>query len=255
MVVPTKHTLMQGRIGPYRSFKTQELGMSMLIEMLTQQIGGSQLQEISRAIGAEPSQTQQAIGAALPVLLGGIAKNASTSPDAARSLASALERDHDGSLLDNFGDVLGMLGGGASGGGFGAMLSDLAGHLTGGGAPVNPRALDGEGILRHVFGERRTVVEQAVSKTAGLDAGQISRLLPILAPLVMGALGKLKRERNLDPDSLVGMLGQERAAMESEAPGISGLLGLLDADNDGDVKDDLLNLGGSMLGSFFGGKK
>ena len=71
----------------------------------------------------------------------------------------------------------------------------------------------------------------------------------------MGALGKLKRERNLDPDSLVGMLGQERAAMESEAPGISGLLGLLDADNDGDVKDDLLNLGGSMLGSFFGGKK
>ncbi|WP_457654053.1 DUF937 domain-containing protein [Rhodocaloribacter sp.] len=231
--------------------------MSSILEMLSQQIGGAQLQEISRSIGADPAQTRQAIGAALPVLLGGLAKNAAASPDAARSLASALDNDHDGSVLDNLGDVLGMLGGGgASGGGLGAMLGGLAGQMMGGGspAPVNPRAVDGEGILRHVFGERRAVVEQAVSRAGGLDASMVGRLLPLLAPLVMGALGKVKREQNLDPEGLVSMLGQERATIESQTPALGGLLGLLDADDDGDVKDDLLKLGGSMLGSFFGGK-
>ncbi len=230
--------------------------MSSILEMLTRQIGGAQLQEISRTIGAEPSQTRQAIGAALPVLLGGLAKNAASTPDAARSLASALESDHDGSVLDNLGDVLGLLGGGATGGGLGDVLGGLAGQLMGGGAsaPVNPRALDGEGILRHVLGERRTVVEQGVSRAGGLDVSRVSRLLPLLAPLVMGALGKIKREKNLDPEGLAAMLGQERASLETRAPELGGVLGLLDADDDGDVKDDLLKLGGGMLGSLFGGK-
>jgi hypothetical protein len=229
--------------------------MPSILEMLTRQIGDAQLQELSRSIGADPAQTRRAVGAALPVLLGGLAKNAAASPEAARSLASALDNDHDGGVLDHLGDVLGMLGGGASRGELGAVLGGLAGQMMGGAsAPVSPRAVDGTGILRHVFGERRAVVEQAVSRAAGLDTSRIGRLLPMLAPLVMGALGKVKRERNLDPEGLAGLLGQERASLETETPALGGLLGLLDADDDGDVKDDLLNLGGSMLGSLFGGK-
>ncbi|WP_456428826.1 DUF937 domain-containing protein [Rhodocaloribacter sp.] len=230
--------------------------MPSILEMLTRQIGDAQLQELSRSIGADPAQTRRAVGAALPVLLGGLAQNAAASPDAARSLASALDNDHDGGVLDNLGDVLGMLGGGASRGELGAVLGGLAGQMMGGGAsaPVSPRAVDGTGILRHVFGERRAVVEQAVGRAAGLDTGRIGRLLPMLAPLVMGALGKIKRERNLDPEGLANLLGQERAFLETETPALGGLFGLLDADDDGDVKDDLLNLGGSMLGSLFGGK-
>jgi len=69
----------------------------------------------------------------------------------------------------------------------------------------------------------------------------------------MGALGKLKREHNLDAGGLAGMLANERSAVVQRAPGIgTGLMDLLDADDDGQILDDLAKLGGKgLLGKLF----
>jgi hypothetical protein len=170
--------------------------------------------------------------------VGSLARNANASPDRAQSLAQALERDHDGSVLENLGGLLGMLGGGRSsgGGGLGSLIG-AAGDMLGGN--VDRRAVDGDGILGHVFGNKRDTVEQGVSRASGLDLNKVRRLLPILAPIVMSLLGRVKRQKNLDAGGLADVLGQERTQIQRKDPVLGGLINILDRDGDGNVMDDL----------------
>ena len=56
--------------------------MSSIFHTVTQALGGANLTQLSQHIGANEGATQQAIQAALPMLLGGLARNAS-NPDLA----------------------------------------------------------------------------------------------------------------------------------------------------------------------------
>jgi hypothetical protein len=199
-----------------------------LLEMLMDQLdSGGGVDAISRQLGAGRDQTSQAVAGALPALLAGLGKN-SSEPTGASALLGALERDHDGSVLD---DVAGFLGQGAGGGA-------------------------GAGILRHVFGGRQGAVESAIGSLSGLDSGKAGQLLTMLAPLVMGMLGKTQRERGLDAGGLTDLLGQERRVAEQRSPQAVDMLGrLLDSDGDGDMMDDIAKIGGGLLGGLFGGKR
>jgi hypothetical protein len=161
-------------------------------------------------IGGDGDGTQKAISAALPALMGGLAKNAS-KPEGRDALLSALDR-HDGSNLQQ----------GVSG----------------------VDTTDGAKILGHVFGARQTGVEQEISKQSGLDLGSVAKLLPVLAPMVMGMLGQKKSQGGLDAGSLAGMLGSERDGAAKSNPGLGGLLGMLDSDGDGFDLDDVTKLAG-----------
>jgi hypothetical protein len=196
--------------------------MSSLIEMLTQQLGSQQsLGKLGKQIGTDQTATQNAVGAALPVLLGALARN-STQSSGAQSLDRALSK-HDGGVLDNLGGFL-----------------------------DSPDVDDGNGILRHMLGDRRQSVETGVSKASGLDMSMVAKLLPILAPVVMGALGRQKRDNRLNSGGLSELLGSERREMERASPA-AGMLGkLLDQDGDGSVADDIAKLGTGLLGGLFG---
>jgi hypothetical protein len=190
-----------------------------------QQLGGDEISRLGRSIGAEPAATQRAVDAALPMLFGALATN-SSRPQGAASLASALDRDHDGSILD---DLAGFLGGGDSG--------------------------PGDGILRHVLGGRKTAAEAQLGQASGLDPGRAGQLLAMLAPLVLGALGRAQKRRGFDPADLAGMLQTERDRAARIAPeGLGGLARWLDADGDGDVLDDAARLGSDLLGGLFKGR-
>ncbi len=195
--------------------------MASILEQLQQQLGGGVVDQIGRQLGTDRSATGQAISAALPLLLSALARNASSN-DGAGALHSALVKDHDGSILDGLGSFLGQ-------------------------GDTSP----GAAILKHVLGGRQSRVEQGLGQATGLDAGQIGGLLATLAPVVLGALGKMQRQKGLDPSGLGSVLGQEQQAIEQRAPREMGILGsLLDADRDGDV--DLSDLARKGLGALFG---
>ena len=201
------------------------MNQSDLLETLSRQLDPQTIQQMSKALGATPAATSSAISTALPALLGGLSGNVK-NPQGAASLERALD-DHDGSILDNLGGLLGGAGGGAAAGMGGA-------------------------ILGHIFGNRRGTVEQGVSKTSGLNPQQVAQLLAMLAPIVMGVLGRMKQKKGLDANRLPDVLQQSRAQAEQETPGLGGLL---DANNDGSVADDLLRMGTSALGGMFGNKR
>lgn len=198
-----------------------------LLEMLQGQIGDDFIQQAARQVGAKPQQVNQAVSAGVPLLVSALARNASSS-GGANALLGALDRDHDGSILD---DVIGFLG-----------------KSRGGGA--------GDAILGHVLGGKKQGVEQAIGQASGLDMGQVGQILAMVAPLIMGALGKQRQQKSLDAGGLADMLNGERRQVERQQPEVGGLLGkLLDQDGDGQIGDDLAKMGMSVLGNLFGGKR
>jgi hypothetical protein len=117
------------------------------------------LGQLAQQVGSDPAQVEQAARAALPALLGGLQANAA-DPAGAASLQEALGQ-HDGSLVD---------------GGVDLSQVDTA---------------DGAQITQHIFGPNQ---DQVVNKLGGLGGGVsrglVSKLLPILAPIVLSWLAK-----------------------------------------------------------------
>ena len=109
-------------------------------------------------------------------------------------------------------------------------------------------------ILGHILGNRRGAVEQGIGRSTGMNPAQVAQLLMVLAPIVMAALGRAKRQQNVDAGGLGGMLQREQQEMQRRAPATSGLGGLLDKNNDGQIMDDLARMAPGMLGGLFGRK-
>ena len=196
--------------------------MFSLEDLLGQQQGNEAVNQMSQQVGAQPSLVNSAIQMALPMILNQMANNTST-PQGAESLNNALEKDHSG------GGILGNLGG-------------LGSLIFGGGQqqPVS-READGGGILGHIFGNNQNNVTQQVSQQSGLGIGQVAQILMMLAPLVMGYLGKQKQEQNLDAGGLSNMLGQQQQQIQ-QAPQGSFIEKMLDSDGDGSAMDDIASM-------------
>ena len=191
-----------------------------LTGILNDVLSGDNVSQISQAIGADESSTSSAISAALPMILGGLANNSATDQGAA-GLAGALDRDHDGSVLDDIGGLIaGQVGGGAG---------------------------DGAGILGHIFGGQHDTVAQGVSQSSGLNMSQVGPLLAILAPIVMGAIGRARQSGQVGTSDLSGLLGGAAQQMGGGS-GLMGMLGgLLDRNHDGSAVDDVVGMLGGML--------
>jgi len=193
--------------------------MDAITQQLMQQLAGGGLSKIGKQIGADEKTAGAALSTAVPLLVSALAKNAS-KPDGAQSLFNALSKDHDGSIFD---DIAGFLG--------------------------NPAVANGAGILGHIFGGQQSTVTQGLSKGTGLNIGQIAQLLQIVAPLVMGLLGKQQQQQGLDTNSLSAFLGGQRQQVQQSNPNLmSTLNNLLDANQDGSALDDIVGLAGKLFG-------
>lgn len=204
--------------------------MSTMTQDLLAQLQGAPLQQISQQLGIDQNQASSAVGAALPLLMGALGKNAS-QPQGAEALFGALQKDH------------------AGGGGIG----DLLGAVLGG---AQSRQTNGAGVLGHIFGGQQARAEQSLGTATGLGGDRAGQLMKILAPIVMAYLAKRMFSGNAGSggnptaDILGAVLGQEQQQVRQQGGIGGGLLGaVLDKDGDGDVDlSDLLKLGGGLFG-------
>ena len=193
---------------------------SDLAGQVMSQLSSADLGAIARRLGVGEEHAGAAVEQALPLLLGGLARNAA-SDEGAGALLGAVRRDHQD--LD-LGSVLGsVLGGGAAGG----------------------------GILGHIFGSRQPQAAQGLGQASGLGTDNAAQLLAMLAPLVMAAIGRMTREQGLDAGGLGGLLGQQ-APQAAQRSGTGGLVSaVLDRNGDGEVDlSELLQAGSGLLGAF-----
>jgi hypothetical protein len=97
-------------------------------------------------------------------------------------------------------------------------------------------------------------MENAISQSSGVDVAAVGKIMAMVAPLVMGYLGRQRREQNLDANGLAAMLDQERQVAQQRSPlAVDMLTRLLDSDDDGSIMDDVAKMGSDLLGSLLKG--
>lgn len=215
--------------------------MSGILELLNSDLGKQIISGVSSDSNQPSNKTAQVLQMALPVLMGALKRNANT-PEGATGLMGALSNKHDGSILDNLGDL-----------------------FQGG---VNPEVKqDGMGILGHILGGSQNHVATALSQKSGMDSQSVMNILQVAAPILLGYLGKQQRQQNVNSanglgDLLGGLLGGGQP-QQTQQRQQSLIESLLDGDNDGSILDDVAGmvLGGAtqkkkgglggLLGSLF----
>ena len=198
--------------------------MSGILDLLNSDMGKQIISSVSEKTGLDASQATKVVSSTLPALLGQMQNNL-TSKDGASGLLTALTSGkHDGSILDN-----------------------LGGFLKGGDFS------DGSKILGHVLGGNQDQMVQGLSSKTGVDSSIISKILPMLAPIIMGYLAKQTKKDGVSTgsglnDILGGLMGGNGG----------GLTSMLDQNGDGklDVSDAMSAVNkkgglGGLLGKLF----
>lgn len=191
-----------------------------VIELLQGQLDENLIQQLSQHIGAESTeQTEAAASGVISTLVAGLNKNAAT-PDGATALVSAIDRDHDGSILE-----------------------DVAGFLLGSRETSNSSTLNGAGILQHILGGKQSNTQDMLGKATGLDTAQIGKLMIALAPMVLAALGKARKQEEVSSENIGDLLSGSVKSQVNQQQEMGLLQRFLDADGDGSVMDDIANMG------------
>ncbi len=200
--------------------------MSNMIDEILSQLPAD---DLAARLGTDPETAMDAARRALPALLSGL--DLEVQSGQADALGAAALKDHDPGIL----------------------------------AQDNPLSLidfsDGEKILGHMFGDNRGAVEQRLGASGKAEAGLFSKLLPMLAPLVMSWLaGRMKSKAGSASsgggggglgDILGGLLGGEGAGGTAPGGGLGDLLGGILGGEKEAGKQAMPDLGG--LFDMFGG--
>ena len=187
--------------------------------------------QLSKQLGAsDPNQVKKASQGISELLLNAISKSANHQQSGG-GLLGALKKDHDGGILGN-------------------IIGALSGQLQ----ISNPKTMNADGIVIHLLGNRHLEAAQLISQMSGLDIFKSGVLMQLLAPVIMGVVGQKQKSNGIDLGGLANIFlgGGQKQNQGQQGGGIGGNLGsiygkLLNQDGDGNMMDDLLNIGMKML--------
>ncbi|HSN72827.1 MAG TPA: DUF937 domain-containing protein, partial [Steroidobacteraceae bacterium] len=178
-----------------------------LLDSILSAASGNVVDDLARQFKTDPAQTRDALSQLTQVLGRGLSQQ-TASPDGLGQLLEALRGGNHSQYLDQP-EVL-----------------------------TRPQTrAEGDAILGHVFGSKQVSrdVASRVGSSSGIDPAIVKQMLPVAATLVMGFLSKQNQAGALPPRSA--------AAAQPRSP----LADLLDANRDGSIADDLMNLAGKFL--------
>jgi hypothetical protein len=172
-----------------------------LLDFLSKGLDGDLVSGVSGLTGENAQGTQNARDAALPLLVAGAARKAST-PEGASELLGLLNRNGtDPALLANIGNLL-------SGSNLGSLTTS------------------GTHILTGLFGDRASSLWDALGNLAGIRPGSATTVLTILSPLVFGLLrGHASREGLGATGLAILLMGQRDTLVRRVPEGLTRALG------------------------------
>lgn len=180
-----------------------------IIALLKDQLNDNLLGKIAGFLGEKKPGVTSAVAGAIPTLLLGLLKKGA-EPSGAGNLVEMLQQGkHDGAILDNLGSVLG------------------------GGAATTDLLSTGKTLLSSIFGDKAGGIGDLIASAGGISKSGGSSLLGMLAPIVMGFLGKtLKSEGGFNAKGLMSLLLGQKDFIKAALPaGVTNLLGVGNLDD------------------------
>jgi OmpA-OmpF porin, OOP family len=186
-----------------------------LVELIKSQFTPDVLQPLSAVVGESPTRTQEALTGAIPTLLAGLT-NFASSGTGTTALANLLNQGDYGNLLTNLP----------------SLLRD--------GTTTQTLQSSGRDLLSTLFGGRLSAVIDWLASACGIRIASASSLLSLVAPVVLGVLGKEQAAQGLNAAGLSHLLLSQKDTIARLAPtGLASVLGL----------SSLANLGAGLAGS------
>ncbi len=217
-----------------------------LIDLLTGNTGNQVAEQAENKFGISKNQVIALLAVATPLIISYL-RNKSQDAKEAEALNNALDKDHNGSILNDA-------------------------------SQIEARQAEGGSILDHIFGGQKSTVENQLSQNTGISIDKIGPILAMLAPVVMGYIGQQKQQSNVGSgglgDLLGGILGNaSNQAQAQQSNPLNDILGSVlggggQSQSSGNPLNDILGsvLGGggnqqqgggglgSILGNILGGK-
>ncbi len=212
-----------------------------LIDLITGSAGNQVAQHAENKFGISKNQIIALLAVSAPLVISYLRKKSQDSKEA-EALNNALERDHDGSILNDS-------------------------------SQLEARQQEGSSILDHIFGGQKAQVENQLSQNTGISMDKIGPVLAMLAPVIMGYIGQQKQSSNVSSgglgDLLGGILGSAQNQASQSSNPLNDILGSVlggatQSSNGGlgDILGSVLGGGqqkqsgglGGLLGSILGGK-
>ncbi len=216
-----------------------------LLDLLTGNSSNQVAEQAENKFGISKNQIIALLAVAAPLVISYL-RNKSQDANEAEALNNALDKDHDGSILNDPSQAL-------------------------------KRQAEGTSILDHIFGGNKVAVENQLSQNTGISMDKIAPVLAMLAPVIMGYIGQQKQQNNVNAgglgDLLGGILGgAQNLAQSQQSHPLNDILGSVlgggQSQSSGNPFNDILGsvLGGrdqqqsqkgglgGLLGSLLGGK-
>jgi len=196
--------------------------MSSMVDTVLSHLGDPQIAQIAAQLGTTPDQARDAISHAVPLIVGGMAQNASTQAGA--------------DALHN-----------ALGAHAGQDISSVLGGLLDGGAASGI----GGSILGHIFGSNQGAANQGLGQVTGMGQQNAGQLMALLARIVMAALANHVQQGGISSGALGGMLGQQSQQIQQQGGLAGGLLNAVLSHNGGNLDlSQMLQGAGGLLNAF-----
>lgn len=192
-----------------------------LLDLLTGNTGNQVAQEAENKFGISKNQIIALLAVAAPLVISYL-RNKSQDAKEAEALNNALDRDHDGSILNDPSQALN-------------------------------RQTEGNSILDHIFGGQKATVENQLSQNTGISMDKIGPILAMLAPVIMGYIGKEKQQNNINAGGLGDLLGGILGGAQSQAQSGNPLNDILGSVLGGGSQQQSSNPLNDILGSVLGG--
>ena len=213
------------KFGKFLCINKKKFTMS-LIDLITGNAGNQVAEQAENKFGISKNQIIALMAVAAPVIISYLRKKSNDDPQEAEALNNALDKDHDGSILNDP-------------------------------SQVEARQQEGGSILSHIFGGEKANVENQLSQNTGISMDKIGPILGMLAPLIMGYIGKQKQQSGVTSggglgDLLGGILGgaQSQAQSQPSSPLNDILAGVLGGGSQNQSSGNPLN---DILGNVLGG--
>lgn len=170
--------------------KQQNKNTMSLLDLITGNTGNQVAEQAENKMGISKSQIIALLAVAAPLVISYL-RNKSKDAKEAEALNNALDKDHDGSILNDPSQALN-------------------------------RQNEGGSILNHIFGNDKQNVENQLSQSTGISMDKIGPALAMLAPIIMGYIGQQKQASNTGAGGLGDLLGGIMGNATNEAQASSG---------------------------------
>lgn len=162
---------------------------SNLVDLVRSHLTGDFSTKISTLLGESRDKTQSGVDAAVPGILSGFERTASTT-DGAQRLSNAVDGADD-TMFSKIGQIFGK----------------------------TPSGEGSEGTLHSILGAGGfSELAGNLGRSSGLPAKSITTLLSFLAPIVLGVLKTVKREKGLDTAGLSNLLSSQKTNFAAAMP-------------------------------------